>query len=68
MKRYYGKINRLRRGYFRRNLKIEILVGWKYRATENLTSTSCAFWTLRGRNIARFYYSSFFRTQWRFPK
>lgn len=53
--RFFTKLYRIRRGYYRRNITIRLSVGYEYRL-KNKEIFKEVFVSLRGRNIATFKY------------
>ena len=51
--RFFTKLYRIRRGYYRRNITIRLSVGYEYRL-KNKEIFKEVFVSLRGRNIATF--------------
>lgn len=51
--RFFTKLYRIRRGYYRRNIIIRLSVGYEYRL-KNKEIFKEVFISLRGRNIATF--------------
>lgn len=51
--RFFTKLYRIRRGYYRRNITIRLAVGYEYRL-KNKEIFKEVFVSLRGRNIATF--------------
>lgn len=55
--RFFTKLYRIRRGYYRRNITIRLSVGYEYRL-KNKEIFKEVFVSLRGRNIATFKFTA----------